>query len=243
MYTIKPIFHGMFKDHEKTGFTWKKDPCVVFDAPCLSYLVEGNNKTILVDSGPPNPDRALSMNLRPLSNATFLQDELKRLGMSPKQVDAIILTHLHWDHSYNLELFPGKPIYIQKRELQYAVAPLPSDARTYPRNLQAGNPGWFDGFLQMVIVDGDYDLMEGIRLLFLPGHSPGLQGVLVNTKDGNALIASDAFPLYENFEEQIPAGNHVDLREWYDSYEKAKKICDFILPVHDPKVLDRKVYG
>jgi glyoxylase-like metal-dependent hydrolase (beta-lactamase superfamily II) len=213
----------------------------MIDIPILVYLIEGNGKTLLVDSGPPNPARATKMSTRAISDGKYLHEELQKMGAS--KIESILLTHAHWDHSYNLELFPAVPIYVQKKELQYAVAPLPSDSRTYPMNPKDGLPGWVEGFLQMKVIDGDYDFADGIRLVFLPGHSPGSQGVLVNTKEGAALICGDAFPLYENYEEGIAAGNHVDLREWYASYEKAKKICDFILPGHDPKVLDRGKYG
>jgi glyoxylase-like metal-dependent hydrolase (beta-lactamase superfamily II) len=243
MYTVRPVYLGEFKGHEKTGLTFKKDPGVVIDIPILVYLVEGNGKTLLVDSGPPNPARAAKMSTRPIFDGKYLQEELQKMGVSLSKIFCILLTHVHWDHSYNLELFPDIPIYVQKKELQYAVAPLPSDSRTYPMNPKDGLPGWFEGFLQMKIIDGDYEFMDGIKLVLLPGHSPGSQGVLVKTKEGNALISGDAFPLYENFEQGIAAGNHVDLREWYASYEKAKKMCYFILPGHDAKVLERTIYG
>jgi glyoxylase-like metal-dependent hydrolase (beta-lactamase superfamily II) len=243
MYTIKPIYLGTFHDHEKTGLTFKKDPGKMIDIPILVYLIEGNGRTILVDSGPPNPDRAAKMSTRPISDGKYLHEELQKAGIALSKIECILLSHAHWDHSYNFELFPNVPIYVQKKELQYAVAPLPSDSRTYPMNLQDGLPGWVEGFLQMKVIDGDYDFMDGISLVLLPGHTPGSQGVLVKTTEGNALICADAFPLYENYEQGIASGNHVDLREWYASYEKAKRLCDYILPGHDPKVLGRKTYG
>lgn len=243
MYTIKPIYLGKFEKHEKTGLTFKKDPAVFIDVPIMCFLVEGGGKTILVDSGPPSPDRAAKMSTRPIADGKYLREELRNRGVIPEKVDYILLTHAHWDHSYNLELFPDTPIYVQKKELQYAVAPLPSDSRTYPMDPKDGLPGWMEGFLRMKVVDGDCDFMEGIRLVFLPGHSPGSQGVLVKTKEGEILIAGDTFPLYENYEKGVAAGNHVDLREWYSSYEKTKKLCRFILPGHDEKVLEHTIYG
>jgi hypothetical protein len=62
--------------------------------------------------------------------------------------DTGVVSYAHWDHSYNLELFPAAPIYIQKKELQYAVAPLPSDNRTYPMNPKNGLPGWYGRFFK-----------------------------------------------------------------------------------------------
>ena len=95
----------------------------------------------------------------------------------------------------------------------------------------------------MRVVDGDAEVAPGISLALLPGHTPGIQGVRVETEEGVYLIASDTYPLYENYEKMSPSGIHVDLKEWFASYEKTKKICDFILPGHDMRVLDRKIYG
>lgn len=243
MYTIRPIYHGKFHDFDKSLFTYKKDPGVKIDVPLVSYLIEGNGLCVLVDAGPPNPELAKGMTHRKVEEATFLEEELGRMGVKPEEIDFLILTHLHWDHSYNLELFPGKPIYVQKRELQYAVAPLPSDSVPYCYDARNGAPSWFTGFQQMKIVDGDFTAAPGIQMVLLPGHTPGIQGVLVDTEEGKYLIASDTYPLYENYEAMSPAGIHVDLKEWFASYERTKKICEFILPGHDMKVLERKIYG
>lgn len=243
MYTIRPIFHGVFIDFDKSLFTYKQDPGVKIDVPLVSYLVEGDGLTVLVDAGPPNPKLAKGMTHRKVERATFLKKELQKMGVETEQIDFIILTHLHWDHSYNLELFPGVPIYVQKRELQYAVAPLPSDSVPYCYDPRNGKPSWFTGFQQMRVVDGDAEVAPGISLALLPGHTPGIQGVRVETEEGVYLIASDTYPLYENYEKMSPSGIHVDLKEWFASYEKTKKICDFILPGHDMRVLDRKIYG
>ena len=183
------------------------------------------------------------MTHRKVERATFLKEELQKMGVETEQIDFIILTHLHWDHSYNLELFPDVPIYVQKRELQYAVAPLPSDSVPYCYDPRSGKPSWFTGFQQMRVVDGDMEVAPGISLALLPGHTPGIQGVRVETEEGVYLIASDTYPLYENYEKMSPSGIHVDLKEWFASYEKTKKICDFILPGHDMRVLERKIYG
>lgn len=243
MYKIRPVFHGKFYNFDKSIFTYKKDAGVKITVPLVSYLIEGDGLCILVDTGPPDPELAKGMTHRCVEEATFLKEELGKMGVVPEQIDFLVLTHLHWDHSYNLELFPDIPIYVQKRELQYAVAPLPSDNVPYCYDPRNGKPSWFTGFQQMKVVDGDCNVAPGIRLILLPGHTPGIQGVLVDTVEGKYLIASDTYPLFENYEAMSPSGIHVDLKEWFASYEKTKEICDFILPGHDMKILDRSVYG
>ncbi len=243
MYTIRPVFHGYFRNFDKSIFTYRLNGGVLIEVPLVSYLIEGENVRILVDTGPPAPELAKTMTHRRVEEPTSLAGELRRMDCEPSSIQAIILTHLHWDHSYNLEMFPGIPIYAQKRELQYAVAPLPSDAVPYCYDPRNGQPSWFTGFQQMKILDGDAMIREGIEAVHLPGHTPGIQGVLVATGEGRYCIASDTYPLYENYERMCPSGIHVDLNEWYASYEKTRRICDYILPGHDKRVLERAVYG
>jgi glyoxylase-like metal-dependent hydrolase (beta-lactamase superfamily II) len=95
----------------------------------------------------------------------------------------------------------------------------------------------------MQVVDGEYSPAPGLTLIPLPGHTPGFQAVKIETKEGRYLIASDLFPLYENYEKKIPSGIHVNLSDWYASHAKATQECDFILPGHDQKVLERDTYG
>ena len=61
-------------------------------------------------------------------------------------------------------------------------------------------PPWARQKTKWRIIDGEQTLCDGIRLLLLPGHTPGLQGVLVDTAEGPRLLASDAVPLYECIE-------------------------------------------
>ena len=245
MYTIKPIFHGVFENFEKTIFTYRTDAGTKLTVPLVSYLVQGEDCTFIVDSGPPNPELAKTRGHRPVLQATYLQDELRRLGVEPSDIDFVVLTHMHWDHSYNLELFPNKPVYVQKRELEYGVNPVPCDAANYCFAVPDTNaaPSWVPALRRFQVLDGEETLRPGIKLIPLPGHTCGLQGVLVDTEEGKYMITSDHYPLYENYEKGCPAGICVNMIEWYQSHEKVKRLADFILPGHDMKVLDRTVYG
>ena len=242
-YKIIPLYLGKFKEFEKSIFTFRTDPGKLIEVPHFSYLVVGDERKILVDTGPPHPDLAPRLTHRKVHDAGSLLSALKKQNLKPEDITEIVLTHLHWDHSYNLELFPNVKIYIQKKELQYAVAPLPSDFVPYGFDRRNGDPPWIKGIFNMVRVDGDYELAPGLDIVFLPGHTPGIQGLNVDTKEGKYLIASDTFPMFENFEKMIPSGIHVNLLEWYASHKKAKKISAHILPGHDMKVLERSVYG
>src|SRR5690606_30965331 len=133
-----------------------------------------------------------------------------KVGIKPEEITKIILTHLHWDHCYNLDLFVNAKIYIQRKEIIYAVAPVEDspDVRMFGVLPECGKPGWFDGWTQFVRVDGDVEIIPGINVYLTPGHSPGSQCVLVNTKEGKYLITGDFCPKYENFRDGVPNGIH-----------------------------------
>jgi N-acyl homoserine lactone hydrolase len=93
----------------------------------------------------------------------------------------VVNTHLHFDHCGGNHLFAGKPIYVQRRELE--------DARTQP---EYSIPGWVDApGVNYVEVEGDHELVPGIRLVATPGHTPGSQVILVETTDGAVGIVGD----------------------------------------------------
>lgn len=242
-YIIRPIFMGRFKNFEKSTFTYRVGVGEKISPPLFCYLVEGNGKHVLVDTGPVSPELAPQKTHLQVHDPVTLTDGLACLGLAPADIDCVILSHLHWDHSYNLELFPDQPIYVQKTELEYMMNPLPCDSACSMEPANGRIIQWFPAFKQMKVVDGDATIMPGIRVLHLPGHTPGMQGIAVDTEEGVCVITSDNCPLYENFERMIPSGIHVDLREWYRSHARMREIADFILPGHDEKVLQRTLYG
>jgi glyoxylase-like metal-dependent hydrolase (beta-lactamase superfamily II) len=86
-------------------------------------------------------------------------------------------------------------------------------------------------------LDGDTEILPGIRCLLVPGHTVGLQAVEVATADGTAVLASDCAHFFRNFQEDWPSALIVDLVAWMESYEKLRNIVsdpDFLFPGHDP---------
>lgn len=241
---IKPLYFGKFKDFEKSRFTMTKDVGMMIDVAVLAYLVEcADGKRVLVDSGTPDPELAKNMDNREIFEHRSILEVLAEQGLKPEDIDDIILTHVHWDHAFNLNYFPHADIYVQKSELQYAVDPLWLHRIPYGYSEKNGNPCWFDGFMKMKVMDGDFKYNDDISVYHLPGHTPGMQGVLINTEEGKYLIASDNVPLYDSFESVRPPAVHVSVDDWYRSYLKIKELADFVLPGHDMKALDRSVYG
>jgi N-acyl homoserine lactone hydrolase len=245
---IRPISTGRFLTAEKSNFTYGVDQGTKIQSPVLMWLIEGAQHHIVVDSGGGDPEWARRYH-HPLDRKA---DEdpvqaLRGLGLKPEDIDIVVNTHLHWDHSFNNDLFPKAKILVQAEELRYAISPLPCHGLYYESQIIGMTPPWFRGLDRIESVSGVVEIEDGITLVPLPGHTPGFQGVSVALGSGRAMIASDLCPLFENWEGKgtaahIPPGIHVDLRDCYESFRRIEAIADLVLPGHDMKVLEREAY-
>jgi N-acyl homoserine lactone hydrolase len=120
-------------------------------------------------------------------NRPALLRGLARHGLAPADVPRVMLSHLHWDHSLNIDLFAGAEILVSRRELEYARAPHPEDIYL----------PW--GILEelqrhrVTLLEGPTELGPGLRAFPAPGHTPGLYALALETGErGRVVLASDA---------------------------------------------------
>lgn len=210
---------------------------------CIAWYLEGNGTRILIDSGPADKEwsEKYHRKLQREKNNT-LRESLKKVGVSPEEISLVINTHLHWDHCYGNSELRNADIIVQRDELMYAIAPYSRDSRMYEADL--GSPAILGCLDRIRTVDGDKTIISGIDVIKTPGHTPGSQGVAVETRKGVYFLAGDTFGLYENleFSPPWPPGIFVDLGAFYRSAEKVLKIADYILPGHDPAVFEKQSY-
>ena len=111
-------------------------------------------------------------------------------------IDLVVNTHLHFDHCGGNHLFAGKPIYVQRQELD--------DAR---RQDDYTIRGWVEApGVRYVPVDGALELLPGLRLLPAPGHTPGSQVVVVETGGRPVVIAGDTAVWFGELDEPQTEG-------------------------------------
>lgn len=196
--------------------------------PLISYYIEGNGHQIIVDTGGTAPNGEKWMPYERKSDEG-MEAQLKKTGVDPGDIDTVILTHLHWDHAGNNGLFANAKFYVQRLECEDLNRPGVDTAVVSKTSY--------------IPVDGDKELYPGIRLILAPGHSAGMQCVLVSVAQGRYLLTGDLIPLYENWEAdpKIPNGGMYDLEVITESIRKVEKICDQILPGHDGRVFERLV--
>jgi N-acyl homoserine lactone hydrolase len=224
-YTIHPLAVGI-NETDQGVMTYLRDYGKRILLPIYAFYIKGGDRTILVDTGldqfvvPPGAEERCGFPLLEFEEA------LDRVGLAPGAVDVIIHTHLHNDHCENDGKCPNAEIYVQRAELEFLRDPHPVDHRYYPDIL--------DG-LNVIPVEGDTAIADGIDLIFSPGHTVGGQSVAVRTAAGRAVITG--FCCNEkNFPTQGPAvapGVHINLLDAYDSIQKIKRLADILIPIHD----------
>jgi glyoxylase-like metal-dependent hydrolase (beta-lactamase superfamily II) len=92
-------------------------------------------------------------------------------------------------------------------------------------------------------VEWEEEILPGLSVFWIGGHSPADQAVSARTLSGNTVITSDTVFLYRNIEENVPVGYFYNLEECYDAMETIRNVADVILPTHDPEVLVRHPEG
>ena len=231
-YTIYPLVVGI-NETDQGVMTYLRDYGKRIYLPIYVFYLKGGDKHILVDTGleqfmvPDGAEEECGFKILEFEEA------LDTLNLKPEDIDIIIHTHLHNDHCENDYKCTNAEVYVQKIEHEFLQDPHPVDHRYYPDILDD---------VQVVEIDGDANIADGIDVILSPGHTVGGQSVAVNTSEGKAVITGFCCN-DKNFPSTGPAiapGVHIDLTEAYDSIQKIKAMADIILPLHDPSIGTRK---
>ncbi|HZP76026.1 MAG TPA: N-acyl homoserine lactonase family protein [Pseudolabrys sp.] len=169
---------------------------------------------------------------------------LKAIGIDADKVENVIVTHLHYDHTGNYDLFPHARYHLQDGEMAYATGRCMCHAHLKMPfecdDVVAMVRKVFEG--RVAFHEGDEEVAPGITVHRIGGHSKGLQSVRVNTKRGPVVLASDATHLYAHMESGRVFPITYNIGEVLDGYAKLKKLASsrqHIVPGHDPLVLER----
>lgn len=219
------------------------------DVPQIMFVITGGEHPIIVDSGTPPPEYVREHHGYDF-HRTADEDPLvtlRDLGVDPEDVRLVVNTHLHWDHCGNNHLFPNAHYIVQKDELLYAVDPA-APTRPAFENTERIAPPWAAVVNRFRTVRGDAEIVPGVGVVALPGHTPGSQGVLVESGSERFLIAGDTIDMQVNWEgddrlEHIPSGSFTNLLDYMDSFAKMDRLGAQVIPSHDPQVLATGEYG
>lgn len=177
------------------------------------YLIAHPKGTLIWDAGLPDdlvklPEgKSVMEGLFTMRVTKTLADQLKEIGYAPESITYLGISHMHFDHTANANLFPKATLLMQKEEYDAAFGPEPGkfgfDPTGYP-TLRA-NP--------LKTLQGDHDVFGdgSVTIKRLLGHTPGHQGLYIKLpKTGNILLSGDLVHFTENWEKKYVPGFNFD---------------------------------
>jgi glyoxylase-like metal-dependent hydrolase (beta-lactamase superfamily II) len=204
------------------------------------WCVRGGGRNVIVDSGVA-PEPAARREMPHYVEPTAV---LARLGLEAREIEHVVLTHLHWDHAGGAPLFPRATYYVQREEYDFWINdPV---ARRAPFAMLADREcldylKGLEGTERLQLIDGDREILPGLECLYAPGHSPALQALAVNTARGAAVLGSDCAHVFANYREDWPSALVSDMPALMRTYEKLRARAsdpELIFPGHDRRMAD-----
>jgi len=116
-----------------------------------------------------------------------LVKRLRERGLAPSDISTVFLSHLHFDHAHNIDLFPNARFIVSQREWDYAAAPHPDDIL-----MPWGIHDWLSSH-RLDLIGGEGSLAEGVSFFPAPGHTPGCYAIQLDTAEhGCVIVAGDS---------------------------------------------------
>ena len=239
-YEVYALRYATLPDFPVADLVAGADKARKLDIAMLIWLVRGNGKNILVDTGFYRPQFFKDWNVKDFTKPSEM---LQRVGLKPEDITDVIITHLHWDHADGLDLFPNAKIWIQKDELQYYAGEAWQSRRTHggidPEDVLALVKLNTQG--RVGLVNGDaQEILPGITCYTGGKHTYASQYVGVSTAGGTVVLASDNMYLYENLEKHVPIAATLDADSNLRAQDRMKQLAanpKLIIPGHDPAVM------
>lgn len=173
------------------------------------WLLRCELELVLVDTGPDPQEgqRRGLVDIKPLSQG------LREVGVEPRDIRDVLLTHLHWDHASSLEQLPRATFWAQPQELEFFRVDAWKDSSTarFFSHRDTLEEAHRDGRLRPL--DERSPRWNGLELVRVGGHTPGSQLLKVNTTEGLAVLSGDVIPMNDNYTNNMPTGILVDLLE------------------------------
>jgi len=169
---------------------------------------------------------------------------LAEIGIAAADVEDVVLTHFHYDHIGGQALFPKARFWVQEEEMRFYTSP--SAIRPafrgsiYLPDVVSLVTHVYEGRVRFN--DGDAEVVPGVRVHKVGGHTAGMQIVSVATPRETAVLTSDASHYYANMDEGNSFNTFMDLSAVYRGYDRIRSLAsapELIVVGHDPQVMQR----
>ena len=207
----------------------------------LQSLHEPDAPPIIIDCGF-DPDLGRRMGRRCLCEPA---EALARMGVDPAAVQRLVISHMHYDHIGNLDLFAHARISVARDELSFwttdPIARRPqfashTDPAGVQRLRQAADTGRVDEIGERA------EIAPGLTAIRVGGHAPGQLVFEIAGEHGPLVLANDAVHYEAELESDRPFGIFSDLAGMYRGYDTVRALMSSgatLVPGHDPAVMER----
>jgi glyoxylase-like metal-dependent hydrolase (beta-lactamase superfamily II) len=239
MYEVYALKYGE-RDTTACQFFYREASHAPITLHYFVWLIRGGPHPILVDTGF-REDDARARGIRDYVSPAAV---VERAGVKPADVPLALITHLHYDHWAGHGLFPTAEFWIQRDEVAFWTGRY----GRYEAFRQSANVGALAGLVtlnyekRVRIVDGNREVLPGIRVHRVGGHTAGLQIVTVETRRGPVVLTSDASHFYRNVETRQPVQIITSLPEMLEAFETIDALAGpsrLVVAGHDPQVAER----
>ena len=240
MYEVYALKYGE-RDTKTCQFFYRDEEHAPLTLHYFVWLILGGPQPILFDTGFLEDDaekRGIRNYVRP---STVVE---KVAGVKANNIPIALISHLHYDHWAGHSLFPKSEFWIQKDEVAFWTGPFGST----PAFRGSANVNALAGLVtlnyanRIRIVEGEREVLPGLRVHRVGGHTAGLQIVTVNTARGPVVLTSDASHFYHNVETRQPVQIITNLPEMVAAFETIHELAGaqkLIVAGHDPQVSER----
>ena len=240
VYEVYAVRYAVLRGAPVSALVQGADRERKLDIAMMFWVLKGaNGRIILVDAGFYRPKTVQSYGP---ADHVRLDRALARLSINPEQVTDLVITHMHSDHAEGADLFPRAQIWIQKKEYDQTVdvseKTANKDGRPLPDHVAALKTLKGEG--RVHLVDGDAkEVLPGVTVYTGGKHTFESQYVVVNTRAGRMVLASDNVYLYENLDKHVPIGATLDAKANLAVQDRMRQLAakpGMIIPGHDPEV-------
>ncbi len=208
---------------DQSHITWNVGCGTPVRFPVYSVLIEHPDGLFLFDTGYDLDvvNAVLPFELPEQTPEQTIPGQLAKCGLEPKDIDAVINSHLHFDHCGGNKHLVGATTYLHADELREARTPEPFERLGY------ADKGYDHEGAKFELLEGDIDFADGIHLFYTPGHTVGHYSLLVELEGGDhpLLFMADVSYTAAAYAADQQAGFHVDPRAGVRSIRRCKRLA------------------
>jgi len=182
-------------------------------------------------------DRLILYDTGHFSDRLNLINEFKKRTIPLEKVDTIVLSHLHFDHCLNIDLFKNAEIILDEKELEYALSNEPEKVGDY----------YIPKYLIPIIKEKEFinaeeelEIANRVYVLKTPGHTPGSISLLIDNGERKIAIVGDAIKNAWEFIKGKPEQVYGKIKDAIESIKKIKELNAIIIPGHDAHFIFEK---